>query len=102
MLHIVALQRHFPETHNITKHKTLSLSAFPFYFEGLFFTSVAVFLLHFFFIILWSRSPRILEQPQSDYEGQHFLGFLTNFLLSCVGALSSIIIGHRDLLFFKE
>ena len=64
------------------------LSVFPFncrvnYVCGRFSTP---FLSHFY------RSSRILQQPQSVFEVAHFCRFLTSSLLSCVGALSSIII----------
>ena len=60
----------------------------------------APFLSLFFFFL--SRSSRLLQQLQSVLKGAHFCSFLTNFLPSCVGALSSIITGHRGLLFFEE
>ena len=44
--------------------------------------------------ICYSRSPRILQQPQSVFRGSTFLQVLKSFLLQCVGALSSIITGH--------
>ena len=49
-----------------------------------------------------SKSVTLLQQPQSVFEGPHFCRFLTSFILSCVGALSSIITGHRGLLVFEE
>ena len=46
--------------------------------------------------------PSILQHPQSVFKGANFCRFLTSFLLSYVGALSSIITGHKGLLFFEE
>ena len=76
----------------------LSLSfSVPLYLWGYLFKRLWSFYTSSFYQ-LWSRSPRILQQPQSVFEGAH----LHSFVLLCVGALSSIITGHRGLLFFKE
>ena len=75
--------------------------------------SVAVFLLHFL-SLFFSKSPCLLQQPQSVFEGAmgHFiklsmegakcLQVLTSFFLFSVIDLPSIIIDHRGLLFFEE
>ena len=47
--------------------------------------------------LFWSRTPCILQQPKSCFRGSTFLGFNE---FPSFGALSSIIIGHRGLLFF--
>ena len=48
---------------------------------------------------MWSFFyPYILQQPQSVFEVAHFC----RFLLLCVGALSSIITGHRGLHFSEK
>ena len=52
------------------RSKGMSLLSFPFILQGYLFTSVAVFL-HHLFIRFWSKSPRILRQPQSVFEGAH-------------------------------
>ena len=68
-----------------------------------FFTFVAVFQLHLFSSFLKQVSLHTLATTiRVQTRGSTFLQVLTNFLLSCIGALSSIIIGHRGLLFFEE
>ena len=62
---------------NFGKYLSLSLSQCSPLVCGVYFTSMAVFLLQIFiiFFFFWSRSPRILKQPQSVFEGAHFCRF---------------------------
>ena len=66
----------------------------------IFFTSVPVLPLHH--CITCFDSPSILQQPPSVFEGACFSVGYNKFLLSCVGALSSIITDHRGLIIFEE
>ena len=61
----------FSSTSN--EFQSCTILVYP-YLSGYFSTSVAVFLLHFF-IIFWSRFPRILWQPHSDFEGLYICRF---------------------------
>ena len=67
-------------------------------FVGLFFTSVAVYLLHLF-TILRSSLPAYFSNHISSSKEHIFVGFNK---LPSLGALSSIITRHRGLFFFKE
>ena len=78
----------------------------PFYIRWVHFLNAvtARFSLHCFIIFfVLRRSSHILQQSKSVYElGSSFLQVVTNFLLSCVSALSSIITCHRGLLLRKR
>ena len=80
---------------------SLSLSQRSPLLSGVIFQFEAVFLLNFYNIFLEQVFP-LTSAATVCLQGSKFLWVLTSFLLSYVGALSSIIISHRGLLFFKE
>ena len=73
----------------------------PFNLWGQYFTFVAVFPLRFFLSFFGVGLPAYLSN-HNPFSREHIFVVLTSFLLSCIGALSSIITGHRGLLFFEE
>ena len=87
-------------TSAVTVHFFSLSQRFPLIYGVNYFTFVDVFLLYLF-IILEQVSLHTLATT-IRFRGNTFLQVLTSFLLSCIDALSSIITGHRGLLFFEE